>query len=343
MLSRRVLSIVFLSLFVVSGFVSFVETNDIIVSGETTSASVLTDLSGITIGIYESYIVSNDPRVNESRQALQSMFTWMNASVMIFNTADLLNGCLWACEVLAIPEGLGPSIENRLTDDGLQIIRDWIALGGSYIGVRGSAAMAVTDSYFEGVNTTFDLGLVNGTSIEVEELDTIQITNVSINQECTGPDLSDMPTNMSVLFRTGRYFVPNEGQEILCIANYTHINQPAMIAAEYGEGNLFISSPHFEYEENGDRDGTDYLDYFDDPDSEWPMLLTISRWLIDSSPTVANISSYPYYLPTTTTTTTSSISNSTTTQFELPVDLLLIGGGLGVVIVLAAVVILKRR
>ncbi len=298
------------------------------VSAETTGDSTPTDLSGITVGIYEGYINSIDPRVNESRQALHKMFTWMNASVFIFNATDLLNGCLWACEILAIPEGLGPITERRLTDDGLQVIREWVALGGSYIGVRGSAAMAMNGSYFEGYTTTFDLALVNGTSYEVEELDPLQMTNVSINRDSTGPDLSDMPVNQSVLFRTGRYFVPSERQEIICIANYTHNNQPAMIAAEYGEGNLFISSPHFEYEENGDRDGTDYMDDFDDPDSEWPLLLTISRWLVDSSPTVANISSWPY---------------EPTIPYQLPMDLILVSGGIGVVLILVAVVILKRR
>ncbi|TFG29206.1 hypothetical protein EU528_10020 [Candidatus Thorarchaeota archaeon] len=325
MLHRRTLSLVFLTLLIMSGVSSFIGIGIAPSSAETTGESS-PDLSGITVGIYQGYINNVDPRVNQSRLALYNMFTWMNATVFIFNTTELLNGCLWACEILAIPEGLGPTLENRLTDDGLQIIREWVALGGSYIGVRGSAAMAMNGSYFEGVTTTFDLGLVSGTSYEVEDLESMQMTNVSINRDSTGPDLSDMPANMSVLFRTGRYFVPSESQEIICIANYTHNNQPAMIAAEYGEGNLFISSPHFEYEENGDRDGTEYMDGFDDPDSEWPMLLTISRWLVDSSPTVANMSSWPYTPPA-----------------PLPMDLILIGVGVGVVLILVAVVVMKRK
>ena len=113
------------------------------------------------------------------------MFTWMNASVFIFNTTDLLNGCLWACEILAIPEGLGPFTEQKLTDEGLQVIREWVAVGGSYIGVRGSAAMAMNGSYFEGLTTTVGLALVTGTSYQVEQLDSPQMTNVSINRDST--------------------------------------------------------------------------------------------------------------------------------------------------------------
>lgn len=326
MFRRRTLSIIFLSLLIVSGLSSFVGNAIIPSSAETTGGLTSTDLSGITVGIYEGYFSSIDPRVNESRTALYNMFTWMNASVFIFNTTELLNGCLWACEILAIPEGLGPITERRLTDEGIQVIREWVSLGGSYVGVRGSAAMAMNGSYFEGYTTTFDLALVNGTSYEVEDLENQQMTDIAINRECTGPDLSDMPANMSMLFVTGRYFVPNEDQEVIYIANYTHNNQPAIIAAEFGEGNLFVSSPHFEYEENGNRDGTDYMDEFDDPDSEWSMLLTISRWLVLSSPTVANMTAWPYTPPA-----------------QLPLDLIMLGAGVGAVLLLVAVVIVKRR
>ncbi len=329
MATRRILSIIFLSLLIISGIGTFAGHGLNLVSAEATDDETHLDLSDITVGIYEGYFNSIDPRVNESRQALCNMFTWMNASVFIFNTTDLLNGCLWACELLAIPEGLGPITENRLTDEGIQIIRDWISLGGSYVGVRGSAAMVMNGSYFEGVTTEFELALVNGTSYEVEGLEDTQMTNISINQESTGPDLSDLPVNMSMLFETGRYFVPDPGQNVIYIGNYTHINQPAMIAGTFGLGNYFASSPHFEYEENGDRDGTDYMDEYDDPDSEWPMIMTIARWLVDTSPTVANISTWPY--------------TDAGTPYQLPLELLLVGGGISIVIILIAVVILKRK
>jgi len=70
------------------------------------------------------------------------------------------------------------------------------------------------------------------------------------------------------------------------------------------------------------------MDAYDDPESEWPMLLTISRWLADSSPTVANISSWSYTPPT---------------PSSLPLDLIRIGAGIGAVLLLVAIVIVKRR
>jgi glutamine amidotransferase-like uncharacterized protein len=299
-------------------------------------AQAQTDLSGISVGVYNAYEDYVPSRVNESKTAIVNMLEWMNATVRVFNTTEIINGALWACEVLVIPEGLGPNLESRLTEEGLQTIREWIAAGGSYIGVRGSAAMTVQYSYFEGSWTEFNLALINGTSYEVEDLGHTTMTNVTINRECTGPDLSDMPVEMSVLFQTGRYILPNEGQELFYIANYTHSNLPAMVASYYGEGTVFISSPHFEYEENGDRDGTEYRDMYDDPDSEWPFMLTITQWLIDSSPTVCNVTEWQI-----TPTTTSSSPTPTTSDF--PMELVLVGGGLGIVVVVAVLVYVKKR
>lgn len=286
-----------------------------------------TDLSGVNVGIFNlSYY---DPRVNNSYTALINMFEWMNATVRFFNTTDIINGSLWACEVFAMPEGLGPILEHKLTDEGLQAIREWVAAGGSYIGVRGSAAMAVQYSYFELIWTEFKLAMINGTSYEVEDLNPTTMTNVTINKECTGPDLSDMPDRMQVLFKTGRYILPNEGQELIYIANYTHNNLPAMVASYYGEGTIFISSPHFEYEENGDRDGTDYLDEYDDPDSEWPLILRITQWLVDSTPTVCNITEWP--------------TKPTPALLGPSLNIILIASGVGVVVIILVFVLIKKR
>lgn len=285
------------------------------------------DLTNISVALYESYYSSTDLRISESRGALYNMLTWMNATVNIINQTDILDGALWAHELLVIPEGLGPWIERNIGDEGMQMIRDWLSAGGSYIGVRGSATMAVTDSYFEGSNTTFALGLFNGTSLGMADLGHTLMTDVEINRDCTGPDLSDMPETMSTLFRTGRYFVADPGQEIIVIARYTYNDLPAMIATHYGEGTVFLSSPHFEYEENGDLDGTDYMDRYDDPDSEWAFMLRITQWFLADSPTVLNATTWPIPIAD---------------ELFVPTEMLLAVGGLGVVVIIAILVFVKK-
>ncbi len=272
------------------------------------------DLSGVNVAIYEGYTSFFDPRCNESKWALHHMFNWMNATVMIIDRDDINNGALYGFEIFVIPEGLGPTLESKLGDDAMQAIRDWVSEGGSYIGVRGSTSLAVTRGYMEGSWETFDLALVNGTTYEVTDLASYCVTNVTINTDCFGENHTLSFNQREVFFRTGRYFEANEGQEIIVVGEYAHSGLPAMIASYYGEGTVFLSSPHFEYEENGDRDGTDYMDIYDDDDSEWPFILEICHWLIDASPTVRNMTWTPPVTTSTTTTTSSTSSSSLTTS-----------------------------
>jgi len=233
------------------------------------------DLSGVTIGLYESYYSSTDNRIELSRTALYNMFMWMNATVHILNRTDILNGALWACEILAIPEGLGPYIQTSLGYDAMDIIKEWIALGGSYMGVRGASTIAFSDGYFEGSAESFYMDLINGTSIGMPSYGYIVMSELALNKGIPdGPDFSSFPDTMNVFWRTGRYFEAREGQEMITLASYTWNDEPAIVAAKYGEGNVLASSPQFEFEEDDDRDGVDsYDETYDDPDSERPMVM----------------------------------------------------------------------
>ncbi len=312
---------------------------------ENTTIETLTqltdDLSGVTVGLYQSYYSSTDQRVNQSRIALAHMFTWMNATLHIINKTDILNGALWACEIFAVPEGLGPSIQVNMGYDVMDMIKEWIALGGSYIGVRGSSTIAFSDAYFEGASEIYYMELINGTSIGMPGYASYSImSEINIAKGLTdGPDLSNMPATMSVYWQTGRYFEAAEGQEMITIATYEYNNQPAMVAARYGQGNVFASSPQFEYEEDSDRDGTDYRDSFDDPDSEWPLLLEICKWMIEDSSAVANTTTWRYPSPEPTETT----ANDTLSAFPISVEALVIVGSIGAVVIIAAAVVLRRR
>jgi glutamine amidotransferase-like uncharacterized protein len=301
------------------------------------------DLAGVTVGLYESYYSSTDARIRESRGALLHMLQWMNASVHILNKTDIINGALWACEILVIPEGLGPFIERNLGEDGMDKIKEWVALGGSYVGVRGSAAIAVSDSYFEGSNTTFYMGLINGTSIGMPEFGHTLIAHLNIHHNpVEGLIFSDIPRSLEVIWQTGRYFVAAEGQEMITIATYGYNGEPAMVAAPYGEGNVFLSSPHFEYEENSDRDGTDYRDTYDDPDSEWPLVLEVCKWMLEDSPTVVNTTFWSDPEPIETITNTTD-TGTNTQPFVLSVETMVIVGALVGFIVIASVIVKKRR
>ena len=303
------------------------------------------DLSGVTIGLYESYYSSTDNRIELSRTALYNMFMWMNATVHILNRTDILYGALWACEILCIPEGLGPYIQSSLGYDAMDMIKEWIALGGSYIGVRGSSTIAFSDGYFEGSSETFYMDLINGTSIGMPSYGYIVMSELALNKDIPdGPDFSEFPNTMNVFWRTGRYFEANEGQEMITLASYTWNDEPAIVAAKYGDGNVLASSPQFEFEEDDDRDGVDYYDdTYDDPDSEWPLVMEICKWMIEDSPTVANTTTWTYPEPEDTSTTTIP-TNTTDQPMIIPMETIVVTVGvIAAVAIIAAVVLMKRR
>jgi hypothetical protein len=106
---------------------------------------------------------------------------------------------------------------------------------------------------------------------------------MNINQSSTGPDLSDLPANFTTMYYGSQYFTPRWRASVHIIATYEYNGRAGMVAFSYGNGTVFLSSPHPEYEENDDRDGTSSYDYLTDPDSEWPLLFRVSKWLVDAS------------------------------------------------------------
>ena len=99
-----------------------------------------------------------------------------------------------------------------------------------------------------------------------------------------------------------------------------------MVAFEYGNGTVFLSSPHPEYEEDGDRDDTTFGDDLDDPESEWDLLFRVSKWLIEAS----------YVEPSSPTITPAPTPN--TLDFSL-----IVVASTGCVIVVLIVAVLYRR
>jgi hypothetical protein len=97
-----------------------------------------------------------------------------------------------------------------------------------------------------------------------------------------------------------------------------------MIALKYGQGSVFLSSPHPEYEEDSARDGTSAFDYLNDTDSEWGLMLKIAQWLVSSS-------------DVTTTTTTNTTTDSS------PLFLYALALPVAALTIVALVAAIKRR
>ncbi|MFW9807456.1 MAG: BPL-N domain-containing protein [Candidatus Thorarchaeota archaeon] len=229
--------------------------------------STPSDLSDAKVAIYGGVGI-----LDSSKDALENMFLWMNASVDIIYAFQILNGTLDSYDMIAFPGGSAVSYSQGLGTEGLDILREFVRSGGSYFGICGGSLFA----------TNAVLGLFNGSYSNPINDTNIYLTTMNVNQNSTGPDLSEEPESYRVMYWGSAYFY-GDMSNVIPICTYPSNDRPGMIAFPYGEGTTFLSSPHPEYEEGDTRDGIGTYDYLNDPDSEWNLLLKVSRWLIDES------------------------------------------------------------
>jgi glutamine amidotransferase-like uncharacterized protein len=233
----------------------------------------VTDLSGVKVAVY-----SGGPfeAGNNSRIALMHMFEWMSATVELIDPEEICSGALSDYDILAVPGIPAGNTYVELLEEGMNQIRQFVANGGSYIGICGGSMFGL-DGY---------LGLFNGTlRTQIPGIAPgIHLITMTVNHESTGPDLSELPQTYSVLYWGSGYWDAEDMSGITTVMSYPENDRPGMIASRYGYGTYFLSSPHPEWEEGGPRDGTEYFDEFNDSDSEWPLMLSVARWLVDASP-----------------------------------------------------------
>ncbi|MHA2140156.1 MAG: BPL-N domain-containing protein [Candidatus Thorarchaeota archaeon] len=227
------------------------------------------DLTGVHVAVY-----SGDGALPNSATALRYMFTWMNATTEYVDGEDIRNGVLDTCDILAFPGGSTLEYSIELEPEGIQEVRDFVINGGSYFGICGGSLFAIWG--LELFNGSYS-GSVNGTGTF--------LMNMNVNIESTGPDLSDEPDSYSVCYWGSAYFYGEGMNDAIPIMTYPDSGEAAMIALRYELGTVFLSSPHPEYEEGDDRDGTASFDNLNDPDSEWGLLLKVSIWLVEESGT----------------------------------------------------------
>lgn len=276
------------------------------------------DLAGVKVAVYNGAGV-----MESSRTALTMMFEWMNVSVEFVNASQILEGFLNDFDILVIPGGSESIACSELQYyEGVLKIQDFVNKGGSYFGICGGATY--------GANY---LHLFNGSMRPLSEPGSlIHMTIMNVYQSPTGPDLSDIPESFATMNYGSQYFLPDYESDVHVIATYEYNNAAGMVVFKYGSGTVFLSSPHPEYEEDGNRDGTTFGDDLVDPDSEWPLLFRVTQWLIEDSSEE----------PIDSTTTTARNSSDATRPLDIPM-ITVVSSGLVIVVVVVFIVYRKVR
>ncbi len=229
------------------------------------------DLKGYNIAIYNN--LGTDEYLL-SRIALQNMFLWMKATVENITASEIQNGKLSEFDLFVMPGRSESTSYYELEELGVNNLLRYIREGGAYFGICGGASFAARS----------DVNIFSGAMQPVPGESIIaHMVEMRINTQCKAPNLSNMNETFSILFWGSTYFIPEDHSQINTIAVYSNCNESGMITYRFGLGSVFLSSPHGEFEENSDRDGTDAFDINNDPDSEWELMLKVSQWLVSAS------------------------------------------------------------
>ena len=289
------------------------------------TAQVGTDLTGVSVAIYGGGASEGH---NESKKAMIEMFEWMNvSSIEVVVGEDVRNGALEGVDIFAMPGSSPYTLMLDLETEGVQIFEDFIRNGGSFFGIV-SGNYYEWDDYFQ-FNDFFLYSGRMDTPLAVYSYDQITV-NISVNLESDGPDLSSQPENLTTTYWDSGYFSDYD-EDVTIIANYAGTDLPAMIAYEKWNGTVFLSTLHPEFEENDSRNNSTFFDTLDDPDSEWGLMLSVSRWLIEES-----------IVTTETTGGTSTTITTQTTGLDLGTSSIGVIG-IAIVVVIIAIIAGKKR
>ncbi len=231
------------------------------------------DLADISVGIYDhnGYIGSGDLSI-----AVVNMFSWMNATVDVISLYQVLEVGLSGIDIFVIPGGSCIGYDEDFGERGKEIIRNYVRNGGAYFGICGGSHFG-TEAYlnlYPGGYTSPAPGIESPN----------EMVNMNLNTDSLWLDLTNFSSSLTTIYINGGCFNNADvsyKNNIHVIAEYSQSNRLGMVGVKYGSGSAFLCCPHPEIEENSNRDGVSMFDYFDDPDSEWGLILKVSLWLLN--------------------------------------------------------------
>ena len=225
---------------------------------------------------------------NGSARALQCMFEWMNTSVELIDGLDIQNGLLPQFDLVVFPAANPNAYFRELTPLGIERVRQFVMLGGSLFSIcRGTEFVVHNLGLIEvSLNLCGPNGVVCFDEHHHDGVKEKSLSEMIVNRNSSGPDLSDEPYSYKLFAVCSSYFKWSAESSIIPIMSYADSGLPGMIVFRFGTGTVFLSSPHPEFEEGNNRDGITDYDYLNDTDSEWNLLQQVSCWLISASPDV---------------------------------------------------------
>jgi glutamine amidotransferase-like uncharacterized protein len=182
---------------------------------------------------------------------------------------DIKNGGLKDLKLLVMPGGQSWTFLEELGDEGGEIIRNFVRDGGDYMGFCAGAFYAVSHRKGGYATGEYGIGLLNGVAYDGTALKTKPFKDGMLGFELLLKGFQKI-YDMVLLGGPSFHYSQKEAhkRDLKVIARFPEINEPAMIVFNHGKGQVFLSGPHAEIEEDLLGWGDEYID----KDSEWPLL-----------------------------------------------------------------------
>lgn len=254
--------------------------------------------TGLTVLTYSIWLNSSAPQHektvvalysdqgtwDESVQAAEKMFQWMNCTVKLVNADEINSNQLGSFRILCVPGGDMYQYAQDISSQGKENIRNFIHSGGGYIGICGGAYFTSERVFWRGSQLPMTpLSIFQGTAtgpineiVPYPDYGMCTVNTVDSEHPITHSELE----STSMLYYWGPALIPNEDANITILGRYAKGNQPAMLAFDYGLGRVFLVGTHPEIEEDSQRDGVTFADQFDDQDSEWDLMRKAVLWVL---------------------------------------------------------------
>lgn len=194
-------------------------------------------------------------------------------------------------KAICFPGGYAYDYKIRLNGKAINILRNYVASGGAYIGICAGAYFASSSVVWEGKEYKYPLSLFNGFATgsihEIAPWDEYSMTKINVN--LNNPIFENSDLNLNVLYYGGPFFESSE-TEFDILATWDEYNDyPAIINFNYYSGKVLLIGPHLEIGTNSLIDSTDFADELDDIESDWQLLETIINWVISSESGIERI------------------------------------------------------
>ena len=236
------------------------------------------DNSPVRIAIY-----GGDGAFFRSIRAATKMFQWMGADVRRISPEEIIEGKLDDFDILYMTGGWAVPYVRDLRGPGIMKIRSFLEAGGGYFGVCAGAFFAADTIIWEGKRYEYPLdlfpGYAKGPIVEIAPWPGFKLCRIHLSQT-PHPITKGEPGSLMSLYYGSPWFDVPPGFKADVLAYYDINNRPVMLAFEYGQGRVFLTGVHTEFEEGDDRDNVLWDNDMHDPESEWPLMLNTVRWLV---------------------------------------------------------------